>query len=98
MLQRVRTRLAAREAEFVREIVEETNPTDFGKSYIADALQLAHEALDFMQNRPTVESGSDFSPWHTARCCLSVAVDGQAVNPSLTCRSPLVRPPGKAIP
>jgi hypothetical protein len=51
-----------REAEFVREIIEETNPTDFGESYIADALQLAHEALDFMQNRPAVENGSDFSP------------------------------------
>jgi hypothetical protein len=50
VIQRVRVRIQGREPAFAQEIVDDTNPTDFGKSYIHDSIRLAYEALDFMEN------------------------------------------------
>jgi hypothetical protein len=57
-------RIKARESAFAEELVEGTNPTDFGRSYIVDSVPLALEALDFMQNAPrnNPESGRRPTP------------------------------------
>ncbi len=47
---RARLRIEARIGAFEEEILEELNPTEFGRSYMRDACQLALEALDFMRN------------------------------------------------
>ena len=39
------------------EMSEEVNPTDFGRSYLANACSTALEALDFMENRPKPSPG-----------------------------------------
>jgi hypothetical protein len=49
IIARARLRIRLREREFAEEILEETNPTDFGTSYLSDACGLALQALDFME-------------------------------------------------
>jgi hypothetical protein len=52
VIERVRTRIRARESAFAQELAENINPTEFGRSYSGDSVQLALEALDFMDNKP----------------------------------------------
>lgn len=49
VISRVRLRIQLREAALREELFEETDPTDFGESYINDACRLSLEALDFME-------------------------------------------------
>ncbi len=52
---RVRLRIQTRYQAFRQELCEEVNPTDFGRSYLDTACDLALEALDCMEHgvRPT---------------------------------------------
>lgn len=52
VIARARLRIQARATVFREEIYEETNPTDFGRSYLDDAIQLSLDALDFMEHGP----------------------------------------------
>jgi hypothetical protein len=49
---RVKFRIETRAHALSEEMVEEVNPTEFGRSFIDDACSIALEALDFMENRP----------------------------------------------
>jgi hypothetical protein len=48
---RVRLRIENRHAAFEEEIDGEVNPTEFGRSYLGDACEIALEALVFMDGR-----------------------------------------------
>ncbi len=50
--ERARLRIETKRDIFKEDLFEEVNPTDFGKSYMENACELALEALDFMQHRP----------------------------------------------
>lgn len=52
---RVQLRIEARMGAFEEEILEEVNPTGFGRSYIRNACELALEAIAFMRNGPRPE-------------------------------------------
>jgi hypothetical protein len=52
---RVQLRIETRTRAFEEEILEEVNPTEFGRSYMLDACELVLEALDFMRNGPKPE-------------------------------------------
>ncbi|TAY93618.1 hypothetical protein [Rhizobium ruizarguesonis] len=52
---RVQLRIEGRTRAFEEEILEEVNPTEFGRSYMPDACELALEALDFMRSGPKPE-------------------------------------------
>ncbi len=49
---RVRLRIESRSHAFQTEMLDEINPTDFGRSYSKNACSQALEALTFMQNHP----------------------------------------------
>lgn len=48
IIKRVRFRIEARKAALDEELAEETNPTEFGRSYQADASRVALDALAFI--------------------------------------------------
>ena len=50
--ERARLRIKTKMDAFKEDLSVEVNPTDFGKSYLEDACELALEALDVMQHRP----------------------------------------------
>jgi hypothetical protein len=52
---RVQLRIETRMRAFEEEILEEVNPTEFGRSYMLNACELVLEALDFMRNGPKAE-------------------------------------------
>ncbi|RVP99659.1 nucleotidyl transferase AbiEii/AbiGii toxin family protein [Sinorhizobium meliloti] len=52
---RVQLRIEARIGAFEEEILQEVNPTEFGRSYMRNACELALEAIDFMRNGPRPE-------------------------------------------
>lgn len=52
---RVQLRIESRAGAFEEEILEEVNPTEFGRSYIRNACEVALEAIDFMRNGPRPE-------------------------------------------
>lgn len=50
--ERARLRIQTKRDVFKEDMSDEVNPTEFGKSYMGNACELALEALDFMQHRP----------------------------------------------